>query len=121
MSKPEDDVRALARKLVMLEVRLSHLHKTRDAMQSVCLLVERALHYEFAARGDETNLEAVYCAGFDALSYLSDKSASEVIDVGRVFIEEVKGDAVVGAALDDMHEKMPMGQVWTNESYPEPE
>jgi hypothetical protein len=120
MSTPTE-VRELARKLADLEGELSDLRRTRNAMQSARHLVERALHYGFAARGDHFDYEAIYTDGFHILSHLSELACSRVIDVQRAFTAAAKGDAVVGAALDAIHEAGPLGQVWTDECYPEPE
>jgi hypothetical protein len=120
-STTKDDVACLARKLADLEGELSDLRRTRDAMQSARNLVERALHHGYAARGDHFDYEAIYTDGFHVLSHLSELACSQVIDVQSAFTTAAKGDAVVGAALNAMHEAGPLGRVWAGEPYPNPE
>jgi hypothetical protein len=121
MSPQKDDVISLARKLADLEGELSDLRRTRDAMQRVRYLVERALHYGYAARGEKCDFGDIYTEAFQVLSYLSERACSEVINVNLAFTRAARGDAVVGAALDAIHDAGPVGQVWTNEVYPMPE
>lgn len=113
--------RQLARKLAVLEGELSRLRRTRNAMMSARLLAERALHYGFAARGDNCDFSAIYQDGFDVLAHLSERACSEVIDANSAFIDAVKADAFVGRALQSIHAETPLGEVWTGEPYPDPQ
>src|SRR5262249_49730453 len=118
----DENVRLLASKLVSLSVYIERLHKTRNAIIHADSLVKRALHYGVAARGEmKLDFESIYTEGFEIMSALSEKMRSESVDVEQAFLSAVKGDAVVGSALDEMHNTSPMGELWTGEAYPLPD
>jgi hypothetical protein len=102
-----------------LEGRLSALQAAGDAVRAVCGLVSTALHAGNKASGDTFDPASVYWMGFQALEAIATRMVVESVEAGAAFTAATRGDAAVGAYLDAIHAKTPMGPVWTGEEYPE--
>jgi hypothetical protein len=115
------DLEILAGKLGTLETKLCQLYETRGAMQCATRLIRQALHLGFAFRGDDFDPDLVFLDGYRVMERLAESAVDEIHEVERAFLNATKNDPVVGAALEAHHKMAPLGHVWTQEPYPEPE